>query len=473
MIAALTRKKYSLSHIGLVYLVMSLMGWIQLNAQTQSGQIQLQGQFSACETDSLYVFMLDGVGLRPLAVLPLAPQDSLKVLNVSVNADIPKGFYFIGDGKPNSTKPVILGSEPVIQLIGSCPNLAQAQVISQEHAAMEEARKVILQFNQQNNQLIQTYRRALHSPSELEKTKQAFVAMDSQKVQFIAQVRAFSPFLANWVSVQLYPSYVGSAPDSVSEGIFLATHFFDYVGDLRDPVFNYMPELHESMKKYAGTLAQVGLRYEQQVRYAEGVLARFTPGSGAYKAALLGMVQGFKGQNEDAFAVMGRRYLQEMPRDNPSVSMDIQRELGRVSPILVGAIAPDFALATPEGDTLALSDLRGQVVLIDFWASWCGPCRRENPKVKKIYDKYHDQGFEILGVSLDSKRDAWLKAIEADGLTWPHVSDLLGWRASPGQMFGVHQIPYTVLIDAEGRILAKRLRGQDLDQALAELFPTD
>jgi thiol-disulfide isomerase/thioredoxin len=144
--------------------------------------------------------------------------------------------------------------------------------------------------------------------------------------------------------------------------------------------------------------------------------------------------------------------------------------LQRLQGVNEGAMAPEINLATPEGPNLALSSLRGKYVLIDFWASWCGPCRRENPNVVKTYATYNDKGFEIYGVSLDQDREAWLKAIEKDQLVWKHVSDLKYWSSAGAQAYQVNSIPQTFLLDKEGRILAKGLRGAALDQYLAQLF---
>ncbi|MFM6914325.1 MAG: TlpA family protein disulfide reductase [Aquirufa sp.] len=144
--------------------------------------------------------------------------------------------------------------------------------------------------------------------------------------------------------------------------------------------------------------------------------------------------------------------------------------LQRLQGVNEGAMAPEINLATPEGPTLALSSLRGKYVLIDFWASWCGPCRRENPNVVKTYAAYKDRGFEIYGVSLDQNREAWLKAIETDKLVWKHVSDLQYWSSAGAQAYQVNSIPQTFLVNREGRIIAKGLRGAALDQYLAQLF---
>ncbi|MDP4664181.1 MAG: TlpA family protein disulfide reductase, partial [Salibacteraceae bacterium] len=135
-----------------------------------------------------------------------------------------------------------------------------------------------------------------------------------------------------------------------------------------------------------------------------------------------------------------------------------------------GSPAPEISLPQPNGEMLSLSDLKGQYVLIDFWASWCGPCRRENPNVKRVYEKYHDKGFEILGVSLDKAANAWTAAIAQDGLTWKHVSDLQYWNSSVVPEYQITGIPLTVLVDKEGNIIAKNLRGPALEEKLAEIF---
>ena len=136
----------------------------------------------------------------------------------------------------------------------------------------------------------------------------------------------------------------------------------------------------------------------------------------------------------------------------------------------IGALAPDIALMDPEGNIRKLSSLRGKIVLIDFWASWCGPCRKENPNVVAVYQKYHDKGFEIYSVSLDKDRESWLKAIAKDNLLWPdHVSDLKYWKSEGASAYGVTSIPYTVLIDKKGKIVAKKLRGEELENKIKEL----
>lgn len=138
--------------------------------------------------------------------------------------------------------------------------------------------------------------------------------------------------------------------------------------------------------------------------------------------------------------------------------------------VAIGKQALDFTQNDTTGSPVTLSSLQGNYVLIDFWASWCGPCRAENPNVVKLYEELHEKGFEIIGVSLDSKRDNWIKAIHEDNLGWYHVSDLQGWKNEVGDMYSVRAIPHTVLLDKEGIIIAKNLRGEELREKLEELL---
>lgn len=150
----------------------------------------------------------------------------------------------------------------------------------------------------------------------------------------------------------------------------------------------------------------------------------------------------------------------------------IEKRIEALKSVAFGAIAPDFTQNDADGNPITFSDIykANKVTLVDFWASWCGPCRGENPNVVEAFKKYNEKGFTVFGVSLDSNKERWLKAIEDDHLTWEHVSDLAGWGNAASKKYAVNSIPASFLVNQDGKIIGANLRGEDLHKKLAELL---
>jgi peroxiredoxin len=169
---------------------------------------------------------------------------------------------------------------------------------------------------------------------------------------------------------------------------------------------------------------------------------------------------------EPLFLSIDEKYRTSFPGKAFAQRIEAAKTIG------IGKKAPGFTQNDPDGNPVSLSDFQGKYVLLDFWASWCGPCRQENPNLVKAYAAYKDKGFEILGVSLDNKdgKEAWVKAIEKDGLTWTQVSDLNSWNNEVARSYGVRAVPQSYLIDPQGVIVAQNLRGEALEAKLKEIF---
>ena len=190
---------------------------------------------------------------------------------------------------------------------------------------------------------------------------------------------------------------------------------------------------------------------------------------------MMGM-ENYNPENIKSLQKLHKAYEESYPENPMTVQIGtqvakIQQELEDFDSYTNENTAPEIALPNPDGEVMKLSSLRGNYVLIDFWASWCAPCRRENPNVVRLYKKYSDENFEIFSVSLDGNKENWKKAIKKDNLIWDyHVSDLKKWKSDLISKYQFRGIPHTVLIDPEGKIIEEKLRGAALEQKLKELF---
>ncbi len=431
-------------------------------------RIQIKGTLVGCtEVDTIYLYQWYGINMRQLHMTTLTEKKGVYNFTFKL-ANIPEGFYGIGTS-PDDVKPLILGTEAKITVSGNCESIKAMKVSSPVNDYYQNLMKENGNVNNEFMRLLKQMRSAMRNPQLKMRLDSQFAALDVRRMALYEESKKTAPFLGKSQGLVTYLSYVNNKGDYKNEGEYFANEYFKYV-DFSDESLQYTPALFQQMQSYATTIAQVGFDPEKQSEYVDAILKKTAPHSASYQAALLGTVIGYSKAKKDKtnFVKYGELFLAKYPDYDPKFRENVQKQINRSKSTIVGAVAPEISQQTPDGKTAKLSDLRGKVVLIDFWASWCGPCRRENPKVVALYDKYKDQGFEVFGVSLDGDKKRWLAAIEKDNLTWTHVSDLKKWKSGAAADYGVRSIPTTILIDQEGRILAKNLKGAALEAKIQQ-----
>ena len=218
-------------------------------------------------------------------------------------------------------------------------------------------------------------------------------------------------------------------------------------------------------------LASVEARYEVlQKELKKDYIAFVNNNPNSFVSLMVIQELSHQDENPNEYSALLKKLHPEI--QNSEDGKALAQQLQSQSTTAIGSVAPDFIQNDPNGKPVRLSDFRGKYVLLDFWASWCGPCRRENPNIVKTYEQFNDKNFEILGISLDNpgRKQDWLNAIAKDQLTWPQVSDLKGWQNAVAVQYMITSIPQNLLLNPEGVIIAKNLRGNQLTAKLAEVL---
>ncbi|MFK8009627.1 MAG: TlpA family protein disulfide reductase [Saprospiraceae bacterium] len=429
-------------------------------------QVTFTCELADCKKDTpLYLYRFDGYNF---SIFKTTMPDSNNVFTFRLPASEHQ-FYFVG-AQQGKTKPIILGKEKNLTLQGSCSNMRKSTFVdspinSDYETAINQIRGYQSKAKNLNRQFVKTAR----NPSEQLAITKKLKANDDAQIALFNSMKTKHPFVGKIVATKMYLSFQNNKGSYANEVEYFINEYFTHL-DLKDPAMDHMPALFETFRDYTTTLVAIKFDEAKMKTTLDNVLEKMNAEGQAYRFALGAIVQTLKSKNHPAYINYGNQYLKKYGAENQPYMVELKNNIDNAKNFMVGGIAPDFEQNTLDGQPMKLSSLRGKVVLVDFWASWCGPCRRENPHVVKLYDKYKSKGFEVLGVSLDRTKDKWEKAIAKDKLTWSHVSDLKGWKNQVAKQYSVSSIPHTILLDQEGRILARNLRGADLDAKLKELF---
>src|SRR5690606_34617311 len=289
-------------------------------------------------------------------------------------------------------------------------------------------------LNAEMNSLARQYQASMQDPAAIDKLTGEMAALDKRKLEFLEETKKKSNYLASIVALNTYLSFQNNRGTYVDDVEYFANEYFKFV-DSQSDYPTCQAWMYEATKTCATALGSVGLPDATLKTYLDNMRSKVPKNSRTYQLALGGVMTALKQKNNGNFPTYAKAFVEAVKPTDPSLAAAIEKELKMTSAFMIGGEAPDFTQNQPDGTPFSLSNLRGKVVLVDFWASWCGPCRRENPNVVKLYNRYKSQGFDILGVSLDKTQDRWVQAIEQDGLIWHHISDLKGWANEVAKMY--------------------------------------
>ena len=413
-------------------------------AEPSNKEAKLKGKFSNTEGHS-HIYLYDGSSYdaSPIDSAKL-DKDGTAVFTAAKGWE--PGYYLLGyrQGERNM-KRLVLAQEN-ISVTGDLQNLKEANITgSKENTAIEAVQRPVNNLREVINQ----QRQAVQNGG---KSDPAIISSAIDK--YVSELKT--------LSIKHEGTHAGALATALARNPSAEVKQFFSTSDFTDKTLNSLELVNTKTDVYLG--AQ-GVSSIEQFNTIIDELMNMAPAGSPGRYHLYAFAIQVSVQADQALAAkMAQNMVKEFPKDGFAQSLVAQ--LGPPG-VGVGDVAPDIALENPEGKVMKLSDLRGKVVLLDFWASWCRPCRMENPNVVKAYDKFNKQGFEVFSVSLDKAKDSWVKAIAADDLKWPgHVSDLKFWQSAGAKLYGVNSIPATYLIDKNGVIIAKNLRGPALEQRL-------
>jgi len=453
----------------LLLLPLSIQAQAPKKAAVSAETVNLVCKIIDAPPNAQMIFAYEQIGIANREVARGTRQDDGSFL-IAIPSGEPR-VYNIGFNDVQTCR-VILGKEKNLTLWANAQFMDKGRTVgSDANKAYETMRAKTTEFRSTSEQLRNEQRIARQSQNaeEIRAIQSKLAANNSAQAAFLTDLKKTNPMLWRSATLLLLPDDTSDKASNSTELDFYSKEYFSYA-DFSDPAYENTPEMFDAFQNYVTLLSQLGASAASCKQLISDNLAKLRAGSNTHRRAFGGAVMGLKTANHPEQGAFTQQYVNTFrSQDLGDISM-LEQDLRKTSTFTPGAEAPDLVGPTPEGTSYSLSQMRGKTVLIDFWASWCGPCRRENPNVVALYNKYKNKGFDILGVSLDREEGAWKKAIEQDGLTWHHISDLQGWKSAHAAMYSVSSIPQTLLLDAQGKIIQRNLRGEQLADKLREIF---
>jgi thiol-disulfide isomerase/thioredoxin len=428
--------------------LISILFYTQLSASVSiNGQLEEANSFK-----KVYLFQFFGTTLLKVDSTDLTSGS----FSFDYKNDLPRGFYKIGPSQDKAVT-VIAGRESFT--LGFSMNNPESTLKTEnsvENRVFQEFKKFNQDVLKLRSNINQQYNKAK------EKGDQEGIEVAAQRMDSLNEAQNF--FLAN-IEISYPESFVSKVAVSFIENPQATKfNFFDNI-PVSDEELSRSDVIVFRISTYFTRMISPTL--EEWENAAKFVLSIFPEGSKNRECAYMAVFQLFNAYAKEYSRPYAKMYLKEYPESIIAKQINAGLPLG---PPDMGDLAPDIRLSDQDGKLNPLSGVKGELIMIDFWASWCGPCRKENPHVVKLYNRFKDKGFNIYEVSLDTDKVRWLKAIKDDQLEWEHVSDLKGWKSEGASIYQVKSIPATYLIDGKGEIVAKGLRGARLEKFVEEWF---